>query len=319
MKSLVLASLAVLSLGAGAANADYSLTILHTNDFHSQFGPIDFFDRDCPADENDAGKCFGGSARLATAIAEARARSDNTVLLDAGDQFPSLNDPSNARPKLLAELMNRMGYDAMALGSHEFDEGPQITRTFLDRLEFPALMANADLSEAPLLVGAVQKSTVIERGGERLGIIGLTPEGSTYWRDVDYITISDSVTAVQTEVDKLTADGVDKIIVLSHSGYEADKRIARETTGIDVIVGGHTHTYLSNTLKPSQGPYPTTENGVPIVHAWPFGNTLGELQVSFDDRGNLVSAVGDQIRLDAEVAEDTSIKALVSDALLKSE
>lgn len=312
MRGLLPAALTFLLLGGAEAHAEYRLTILHTNDFHSRFRPMDRFDSACPDEDNAAGKCFGGSARLATAIAEARARTDNAVLLDAGDQFPSGADPDHARPELLAELINRMGYDAIALGNHEFDEGPEVTREFIDALEFPALLANASLSDEPLLVGTTQRSTVIERGGERLGLIGLTPEGESYWADVEYISVSDPIVAVQEEVDKLTADGIDKIIVLSHAGFFADERIARNATGVDVIVGGHSHTYMSNTLPPSQLPYPSMVNGVPIIHAWPFSNTLGELQVTFDDDGNLVRAVGDQIRLDARVAEDEDINGLVS-------
>ena len=315
MRTLFLASLAVLSLDAAAAQAEYALTILHTNDFHSHFEPMDRFDNACSDDANAAGQCFGGAARLATAIAEARARADKAVLLDAGDQFPSGSDRTRARPELLAKLMNLMRYDAMALGSHEFDEGPEVALAFIDALDCPALMANADLSNEPLLAGKTPASTVIERSGERLGVIGLTPEERTYWDNVDYISVSDPIVAVQEEVDRFTADGVDKIIVLSHAGFGADQRIARNTTGVDVIVGGHTHTYLSNSLKPSQGPYPTMVNGVAIVHAWPFGNTLGELNVIFDDDGNLISAVGDQIRLDDSVAEDEGVKALVAEAI----
>ena len=78
---------AVLAISAGAAAADYSLTILHTNDFHARFEPVSKYDSDCGAEDNADGKCFGGSARLVTAINEARARSDNSILVDGGDQF----------------------------------------------------------------------------------------------------------------------------------------------------------------------------------------------------------------------------------------
>lgn len=315
MRNIFLGSLAVLLLGAGAAQAEYQLTILHTNDFHSRFSPMDQFDNPCSPEADAEGKCFAGSARLATAIAEAQAQTENALLLDAGDQFPGRTDPNPARPELLAELMNRMGYDAIALGSHEFDEGPEVARAFIEALKFTVLMANADLSEEPLFDGLTRKSVIIERAGERLGIIGLTPECADCWAGFDYISISNPVVAAKEEAARLTADGVDKIIVLSHSGFYADQKIAREAEGVDVIVGGHSHTYLSNALKPSQGPYPTMENGVPIVHAWPFGSTLGELNVIFDDSGNVVSAVGDQIRLDSTVAEDPAVKDLLSSSM----
>lgn len=312
MRHLFFASLAVQLLFAPTVQAEYRLTILHTNDFHSQFSPVDQFGNPCSPQADAEGKCFAGSARLATAIAEARARTENSVLLDAGDQFPSGADTDLARPELLAELMNRMGYDAIALGSHEFDEGPEVARAFIDALGFPALMANADLSDEPIFDGMTRKSVVIERAGERLGIIGVTPECADCWAGVDYISISDPVVAVKQEAARLAADGVDKIIVLSHAGFYADQKMAREAKGVDVIVGGHSHTYLSNTLKPSQGPYPTIENGVPIVHAWPFGNTLGELNLIFDDKGSVVSATGDQIRLNGGVDEDQRIKVLLA-------
>ena len=82
-----LASVAALALSAGTAMADYSLTILHTNDFHARFEPISKYDSGCSAEDNDAGECFGGSARLITAINEARGRSNNSILVDGGDQF----------------------------------------------------------------------------------------------------------------------------------------------------------------------------------------------------------------------------------------
>ncbi|MDU8914132.1 metallophosphoesterase [Aestuariicoccus sp. MJ-SS9] len=312
MRHLFFASLTFQFFLTPTAQAEYRLTILHTNDFHSQFSPMDQFDNLCSPQADAEGKCFAGSARLATAIAEARARTKNTVLLDAGDQFPSRTDANLARPELLAELMNRMGYDAIALGSHEFDQGPEVAREFIDALGFPALIANADLSAEPLLDDMTRKSMVIEHAAERLGIIGLTPECADCWAGVDYISIFDPVGAVKEEAARLTADGIDKIIVLSHAGFYVDQKIAREAEGVDVIVGGHSHTYLSNTLKPSQGPYPTIENGVPIVHAWPYGNTLGELNLIFDETGSVVSAVGDQIRLDGDVAMDKGIQFLLT-------
>lgn len=315
MRQWLPAALAVLLFTVGAAQAEYRLTILHTNDFHSRFGALDRFDRDCPAEDDENGKCFGGAARLATAIAEARARADTSLLLDAGDQFPATGDTAKARPMLLADLINRIGYDAITLGSHEFDEGPEVARGFIAALDAPVIMANAEFAPASGLADLIDKSVVIDKSGERLGIIGLTPAGGSFWTDADYISVSDPVDVVQQEVDRLTAGGVNKIILLSHSGYYPDQRIARETHGVDIIVGGHSHTYLSNTLTPSQGPYPTIENGVAIVHAWPFGGTLGELSVTFDDDGNLVAATGDQIRLDGKIEENPDIKALVASAM----
>lgn len=87
MLKKILTTSAAMTLCAGAAYADYSLTVLHTNDFHARFEPISKYDSGCSAEDNTEGKCFGGSARLVTAIEEARSRSNNSILVDGGDQF----------------------------------------------------------------------------------------------------------------------------------------------------------------------------------------------------------------------------------------
>ncbi len=80
--------------------------------------------------------------------------------------------------KVAAEMMNKMGYDAMTVGNHEFDDGPEVLRDFVNAVEFPILMSNADISGEPLLKDVIQKSVVIEKGGEKIGLIGLTPQNT---------------------------------------------------------------------------------------------------------------------------------------------
>ena len=275
-----LTSVAALALSSGAAMADYSLTILHTNDFHARFEPISKYDSGCSAEDNTEGKCFGGSARLVTAIEEARARSNNSILVDGGDQFQGTLFYTYYKGKLAAEMMNKMGYTAMTVGNHEFDDGPEVLRGFMDAVNFPVLMSNADVSGEPLLADKLAKSTVIEQGGEKIGLIGLTPDDTHELASPGpNITFSDPVAAVQGEVDKLTAEGVTKIVVLSHSGYRVDQQVAAETTGVDVIVGGHSNTYLSNTSDRAEGPYPTMVGDTAIVSAYAYGKFLGELRL----------------------------------------
>ena len=260
-----LSSVAALALSAGTAMADYSLTILHTNDFHARFEPISKYDSGCSAEDNAEGKCFGGSARLMTAIAEARARSNNSILVDGGDQFQGTLFYTYYKGKLAAEMMNKEGYDAMTVGNHEFDDGPEVLRGFMDAVNFPVLMSNADVSGEPLLA------------------------------------------------DKLTAEGVNKIVVLSHSGYNVDKRVAEGTTGVDVIVGGHSNTLLGD-MEGAEGPYPTMVGSTAIVSAYAYGKFLGELNVTFDDEGNVTEAAGAPIIMDAAVAEDEATKARIAEA-----
>ncbi|WP_300012970.1 bifunctional UDP-sugar hydrolase/5'-nucleotidase [uncultured Roseobacter sp.] len=310
-----LTATAALALTSGMASAEYSLTILHTNDFHARFEPISKYDSGCSAEDDAEGKCFGGSARLVTAIEEARARSNNAILVDGGDQFQGTLFYTYYKGALAAEMMNKMGYDAMTVGNHEFDDGPEVLRGFMDAVNFPVLMSNADVSAEPLLADTLAKSTVIERGGERLGLIGLTPEDTDELASPgDNITFSDPVAAVQGEVDRLTADGVNKIIVLSHSGYGVDQRVAAETTGVDVIVGGHSNSLLSNTSDRADGPYPTMMGETAIVQAYAYGKFLGELNLTFDDAGNITEAKGEPLLIDASVNKDSATADRIAEA-----
>ncbi len=313
----ILAGSAVLALTTGAAMADFSLTILHTNDFHARFEPISKYDSGCGAEDNAEGKCFGGSARLVTGVEAARARAGNTptLLVDGGDQFQGTLFYTYYKGKLAAEMMNKLGYDAMTVGNHEFDDGPEVLRDFTAAVNFPILMSNADISGEPLLAGAIQKSTVIEKGGEKIGLIGLTPQDTDELASPGpNVIFTDPAGAVQAEVDKLTAEGVNKIVVLSHSGYAVDQRVAAATTGVDVIVGGHSNTLLSNSVEGAAGPYPTVVNGVQIVQAYAYGKYLGELNVTFDDAGNVTGTSGDLVVMDGTVAEDEATKARVTEA-----
>lgn len=314
MMTRFLMSVAALGLTAGVAAADYKLTILHTNDFHSRFEPISKYDSGCREGDNAEGKCFGGSARLVSAIADARTRSNNSILVDGGDQFQGSLFYTYYKGKAAAEMMNKMGYDGMTVGNHEFDDGPEVLRGFMDSVGFPVLMSNADVSAEPALADVLKKSTVIERGGEKIGLIGLTPEDTHELASPGKnITFSDPVVAVQAEVDRLTAEGINKIIVLSHSGYGVDQRVAAETKGVDVIVGGHSNTYLSNVSDRAVGPYPTMVNGVAIVQAYAYGKFLGELNVTFDEAGNLVEAKGEPLIMDGTVAEDEATVARIAE------
>ncbi|PRY94532.1 5'-nucleotidase [Hasllibacter halocynthiae] len=304
-----------LVLTAGAATAETQITILHTNDFHDRFEPINRFDSTCPAEDNDAGECFGGIPRMITAIEDARERSDAPViLLDAGDQFQGSLFYTQYGGDLAAEFMNQLGYDAMAVGNHEFDDGPEGLSEFLDQVEFPVLSANIDVSRNDTLADKVGKSVVLDVDGARIGVVSVlaedTPETSSPGADVIF---SSMVDAAQAEVDALTEDGVNKIVLLTHVGLPADRRLAEEVTDVDLIIGGHSHTLLSNTDEDAEGPYPTEVNGVPIFQAYAYGKYLGEIDVTFDDDGNVTDVSGDPILLDASVAEDEEAVARVEE------
>ena len=288
----------------------FEITILHTNDFHARFRPISKYDNNCSAENNAEGKCFGGSARLISAIEDARSRHKNTILLDGGDQFQGTLFYTMYKGKVAAEMMNKMQYDGMAVGNHEFDDGPVTLRAFMDTVNFPVLMANANVDLEPELRDKLQKSTIIVKDNRKIGLIGVVTEDVV---DIsspgDNIIFTDAITAVQAEVDALTQQGVNIIILLSHSSYAIDKEIAANTTGVDVIVGGHDNTYLSNVSDRAKGPYPTVVNDTQIIQAYAYGKFLGELSVVFDDKGEVVSATGEPITIDKLISENSDVVA----------
>ena len=305
---------AAAALCAGAAQADYSLTILHTNDFHDRFEPISAYDSTCAPEDNEAGECFGGIARMITAVEEAREGAEQDVLLlDAGDQFQGSLFFTEYGGELAAEFMNQLEYDAMAVGNHEFDNGPEGLAEFLDLAEFPVLSANIDVSQNNLLADRVDDSAVLEVGDQQIGVISVlaedTPETSS---PGDTVIFSPAVEAAQAEIDRLTEEGVNKIVLLTHVGITADKRLAEELTGVDLIIGGHSHTLLGD-MEGAEGPYPTVVNDVPIFTAYAYGKYLGEIDVTFDDEGNVTEISGQPRLLDASVAEDEEAKARIEE------
>ncbi len=306
------------ALMTGVAQADDMLTILHTNDFHSRLDPIKENGATCSVAQDEAGECWGGAARLATLVNDRRAKGENVILLDAGDQFQGTLYYTLHKGQAAAEIMNALQYDAMALGNHEFDDGPEVLGAFADTARFPVLLANADYSNEPHLRDVLKPSTILQAGNLQVGVIGVAPADTGEQPSAGpNITFFDPISAIENEVKNLRSQGVNKIIVISHSGYALDQEIAQKVAGIDVIVGGNSNTVLSNVIENSDGPYPTMVDApdggkTAIVQAGSFGKYLGELTVTFDEDGTLLSANGDLIPTKPDVVKDTEMDALVA-------
>jgi 5'-nucleotidase len=323
MKRAVLGGVAALALGAGAAQAEYVLHVLHLNDFHSRVEAVNAFDSTCSAEDAAENKCFGGIARLKAKLDELRgairAAGGNVIVLDAGDQFQGSLYYTTYKGALVAELVAALQPDAMALGNHEFDDGPEGLAAFLDTVGVPILSGNVDVSQSADLRGRVMNHVVLEVGGERIGIVSAlatdTPETSSPGPSVLFQPDIDSLRA---DVAALEAEGVTKIIALNHVGYARDKEIAAEVPGLDAVVGGHSHTLLSARDPKRAGPYPTwVTRGegdlVPVVQAYAYSKYLGHLELTFDDAGRLIHAGGDTILLDASVTPDAALEARVKE------
>jgi 5'-nucleotidase / UDP-sugar diphosphatase len=308
--------LLVLVTGAMAQEEEepFTLTIMHTNDTHAKHEPFI--------------GANGGVAIQATVVNAIRAEVPNSLLLDAGDRFSGSLYHTVHQGQDQVQVMNALGYDAMALGNHEFDNGDQVLSDFLDGLEFPALSANIDFSASTILADKVAPFTVLEVGGEQIGIIGLTTAeaveasspGPELVFDADYAAVT------QAAVDELTAQGINKIILVTHLGLDVDATLATEVSGVDVIVGGHTHSLLSNlyaeeplaTPVGAVGEYPIaleSASGEPVYVVTASENNvfLGRLDLEFDADGLVASAGGDVIFLSQYIPSDETLAGIVTD------
>ncbi|WP_371155350.1 bifunctional UDP-sugar hydrolase/5'-nucleotidase [Jannaschia sp. 2305UL9-9] len=315
MMNRFLTACATLALTTGMANADYTLNILHINDLHSRIESVNKYDSTCDAEGEAAGECFGGVARIKTYIDGRRAElSDaNLLVVDAGDQFQGSLMYTTYKGEVEAEMMNAIGFDVMAVGNHEFDDGPSALAAFADMVDVPVISGNIDVSQSNELAGKIEDHLILEIGGEKIGIVSAlatdTAETSSPGPNVIFTPEAE---AIQADIDALTEMGVNKIIAVTHLGLPADKRLAEAVTGLDLIIGGHSHTLLSNTEEGAEA-YPTVVNGVPIVQAYAYSKYVGDLAITFDDDGNVISTEGDTVVMDASVTPDEEILARVAE------
>ncbi len=314
---MLLLILVISALPVNAQGGDFELTVLHTNDVHARVDQFDSSGNTCDEDEQAEDGCFGGAARRKTMIDQIRAEGGNVVLLDAGDQFQGTLFYNQYRGGASEEMMNLLGYDAMAVGNHEFDDGPGTLGSFARGINFPLLSANIDVSAEPELVDAIQAYTILELGGEKIGVVGYTTEDAAILSSPGpNVKFNNIETSVQAVVDELTAQGVNKIIAVSHGGFARDRDVASMVTGLDVIVAGHSHTYLSNVDEEAEGPYPVVVsapdgNPVLLVSDFTMAKYLGRLDVTFNADGIVSQYAGDPILLDSSVAQDEAVQARV--------
>jgi 5'-nucleotidase len=304
----ILAVLAVAALVFGTVAAQdetFALTIMHSNDTHAAHQP------------NSAGD--GGVARQAAVINQIRAEGGNTLLLDAGDRFTGTLFHRVYLGQDQVEIMNLLGYDAMTLGNHEFDNGDEVLLAFLQGVDFPVVSANITFADTSL-ANIVQPYAVLDVAGQMIGVIGLTTADTPEIASPGAGTMfsSDLVGAVEGAVAELTEQGVNKIIALTHIGIDVDQSILTQLNGVDVVLGGHSHTLLANAYSAASAEYPIeaeTEAGEPIIYAQAGANNLylGRLDVEFDAAGLLSDFGGDSIFLSRYITPDPVADALIAE------
>ena len=303
------------------AFADYTFTIMHINDWHSRIESNNKLESTCSAEEESKGECIGGAARLVTAIADQRKKLEgqNVLLLNAGDNFQGSLFYTTYKGSVEAEFLNQMKFDAMTVGNHEFDDGEDALLQFLERIKFPVLSANVHPNAQSKVGDRIKPSLVLEVGGQKIGIVGAVTNGTPEVASPGpNISIKDDIKTITTEVEKLRAADVNKIIALTHVGYPRDKEMIAKIPGIDVVVGGHSHSLLLNTDAKAEGLYPTMIDNpdgykVPVTQAASYSKYLGEFTVTFDDNGIVKEAKGDPVYLDNLIKPDEAVLARIKE------
>lgn len=276
-----------------------TITILHTNDLHGHLtgwpgweGPF-------------AGKTLGGADRIATVIKQVRQSvgADHLLVLDAGDTFGDTMLASETKGQAVVEVMNALGYDAMALGNHDPDFSMEVLRERIRQAGFAVLAAN--MLDAETGQPSIQPSLIREVAGVQIGIVGLAyPQTAltTAEENLRGVTFHSAVDTARRWVPRLRSQGAQVIVALSHAGLGADMALARAVDGIDVIVGGHSHNRIEEPIR---------EGHTLIVHAGAHGSDVGRLDVTISD-GRMTTAHHRLVMLDHDiVSSDPAVASLL--------
>ncbi len=292
--------LCFLSIWPSVRGADgKQVTILYTNDFHSAIDPI-------PAYWMPGSPRLGGAAELCGLVDEIREREDTVFLFDTGDMFTGMLS-FLTKGEALMEMMASCGYDAMAIGNHEFDYGADNFLKQMNRVAFPVLGANIHYKGTDHPYS--RPYTILERNGVRLGVIGVIGQDArsvALPSGITHLEFEDPIPVVRELVRQLRPE-VDLIVVLAHQGktgpmqsdaeahpevqrdFDADIELCGAVEGIDVFVGGHAHRGIET-------PFVHPKTGTLIVQTYGYGTRLGYLKLNLED-GKVVSHEGELLKV----------------------
>jgi 5'-nucleotidase / UDP-sugar diphosphatase len=293
-KDICLALALVAPFAAGAERTQ--LTILHTNDIHGHVRSWTGWEGDLK------GRTVGGFDRLATAVEQERKQSKNVLLLDAGDTIGDTLAAAATKGKALIDLMNQVRYDAMVVGNHEPDFGMDTLRQRMAEARFDVIAANIVESGSNRLFA---KPYVIRSIGEhKIAIVGLAYPNTaltTTKRNVAGYEFLQARETAATYIPKVRAEGAGIVVVLSHLGLSADRKLAEDVPGIDVIVGGHSHNRMKHPLRVRE---------TVIVQSGAHLSDLGRLDLEIEAgkvvaaRGRLITLDNASIRSNSEIARE---------------
>jgi 5'-nucleotidase/UDP-sugar diphosphatase len=296
-------AVATAALPSASTDRSETIVLLHTNDLHGAVEP------------NEDGE--GGLVNLVSLIDQVRAEDpDHTLLLDAGDSFQGTYVSNSTQGEVVMAAMNLAGYNAWALGNHEFDWGQEVLHSRIAQAGFPVLAANVRDAATGELWDAVEPYTIVQAGQTRVAVLGLAyPDTPTINepQNVAGLEFQGAVETVRRYLPELEKQA-NLIVVLSHLGYDGDRLLASSVEGIDVIVGGHSHLFLNR---------PEKVNGTIIVQAGAKGEVLGRLDLTVDLATGTVTGIADGkvlLPVSGDVANvNQEVKTLVDAALADAE
>ncbi|RZF38198.1 hypothetical protein LSTR_LSTR005559 [Laodelphax striatellus] len=296
----------------GSVCGDLNLQILHINDFHARFEPVDAqFSSRCLQGQEST--CVGGISRIYSLSKKIKEDFSNTLVLNAGDNYQGTLWYTLFKWNVTAEFLGKVPFDVNVVGNHDFDDTIAGLIPFLKSVPFPSLGANIDMTDEPSLKPFIKKSIILERSGQKIGVIGYVLHRFSEMSRTGKLKFSDEATAVAEEASRLKKEGVNIIIALSHAGIEMDIEVAKKVDLLDVIVGGHSHTFMYTGTPPSNDTpkyeYPlvveqSSKRKVLIVQAGSYSRYLGFLNVTFDDLGEVKNYNGNPIYLDKNIPSD---------------
>jgi len=287
IKNSIYGSAAVgLALNNFSCSSHKNITILHTNDVHSHVEP---FSKDHSEFPNK-----GGFERRATLISEIRRQNPNTLLFDAGDIFQGTPYFNFYGGEIEFKLMSMLGYDAVTIGNHDFDNGIDGLNKQLPNAKFDIISSNYDFKNT-ILESKISNYKIYNKSGVKIGVFGLGIEleglvSKDLYKETKYL---DPIDIANDTAKKLKETGnCDLVICLSHLGYKYEKfpnkvsdlNLAKSTKNIDLIIGGHTHTFMNKPVVVKNN----VENDVLINQVGCFGLYLGRIDFSFDSDNNKI-------------------------------
>ena len=329
-----------------AVVAPLEINLLHINDSHSHLDAesTDLMLETSAGNREEIAVSRGGFARVTTLMNQLASSEKNAIKIHTGDAITGDLYFTLKEGEAEAALMNTVCFDTFTLGNHEFDNTDTGLDKFIDFIQAGScatptqiLSANVQFGESSPLYNTdkVKPYTIIEKEGQKIAFIGLiiadkTKNASRPNADTIF---NDEVETAQKYIDELKAEGINKIIVQSHMGYAREQELATKLSGVDVIVGGDSHTLLADPKLADydvtpEGDYPTmvkNKDGqdVCVVQAWQYSYVVGQLKVNFDKDGNIDACTGkanvligdDFARAEGEALTETEITSIKQDVV----